>query len=37
MAKGELKLYLPNPHGGDLSGPFVARIFRQAGLTLKSW
>ena len=33
MAKGELKVRIPNPHRGDISGHLVAEILRQAGIS----
>lgn len=37
MQKGARKLWIPNPHGGELSGPFIAEILRQAGIDLDDW
>ena len=37
MVKGELKLYVPNPHRGDISRGLLARILRQAGIDRDEW
>jgi predicted RNA binding protein YcfA (HicA-like mRNA interferase family) len=37
MVKGELKLYVPNPHQGDISRGLLARILRQAGIDRDEW
>lgn len=37
MTKGELKLWIPNPHRADISAPLVAEILRQAGIDAESW
>lgn len=37
MAKGSLKVHIPNPHGGDISGSLVHEILRQAGISIKDW
>lgn len=37
MIKEKLKLALPNPHQGDISRDFLARILRQAGIDRKTW
>ena len=28
---------LPNPHGSVVSGPLIARLLRQAGITEEEW
>lgn len=37
MAKGELKVRIPNPHKGDISKYLLAEILRQAGISAKEW
>ena len=37
MIKGKLTITIPNPHGGDISAGFLARILRQAGIDRKTW
>jgi hypothetical protein len=37
MARGTLKLRIPNPHRSDISKSLVAEILRQAGITVKEW
>lgn len=37
MVKGELKVRIPNPHHGDISGDLVSEILRQAGIFSKDW
>jgi len=38
MVKGSLKLRIPNPHQrGDISGPLLREILRQAGITGEEW
>ena len=37
MIKGELKLRVPNPHGGDIGVPLLREILRQAGISPKEW
>ena len=33
MVKGQLKLFIPNPHQGDISKSLLAKILRQAKIT----
>ena len=33
MVKGSLKLYIPNPHGGDIGVSLLERLLRQAGIS----
>jgi len=35
MVKG--KLWLPNPHLGDISSPLLLKILKQAGISRKEW
>jgi hypothetical protein len=37
MAKGELEVRLPNPHGDDIGRDLLAEILRQAGITREEW
>ena len=37
MAKGDLKIRIPNPHRGDISKELVAEILRQAKISPSEW
>lgn len=37
MVKDQKRLYIPNPHSGDISGPFLANILKQADIDLDEW
>ncbi len=37
MARGRLKLFLPNPHGGELSTGLVTRLLREVGVSEEEW
>lgn len=37
MQKGVLKVFIPNPHKGDISKEFLTRILKQAGIDKKVW
>jgi len=37
MAKGNLKVRVPNPHHGDISRELISEILRQAGISSKDW
>jgi len=37
MRRGEKNLSIPNPHAGDISTGFLARILRQGGVTKEEW
>jgi predicted RNase H-like HicB family nuclease len=37
MAKGALKVRIPNPHQKDISKPLVAKIIHQADITAEEW
>jgi hypothetical protein len=37
MAKGELKLFIPNPHQGDISVALLTKILRQASIDRSEW
>jgi predicted RNA binding protein YcfA (HicA-like mRNA interferase family) len=37
LVKGRLRVWVPNPHQGDISREFLARILRQAGVDREEW
>ena len=37
LVKGELKLYIPNPHDDDIGRELLSRILRQAGIDRDDW
>lgn len=37
LVKGELKLWIPNPHQGDISPDLLDRILKQAGISKAEW
>jgi len=37
MVRGEIKIYVPNPHEGDISRDLLARLLKQAGIERKEW
>jgi predicted RNA binding protein YcfA (HicA-like mRNA interferase family) len=37
MVKEELKLTIPNPHKRDISRGFLAKILRQANISIDEW
>ena len=37
MVKGELRLYIPNPHGGEIGRPLLSRLLKQAGISRDEW
>ena len=37
MAKGDITLYIPNPHEGDIGMGLLAKILRQAGVDRAVW
>lgn len=37
MVKDELKVRIPNPHGGDISRYLLSEILRQANISSKEW
>lgn len=37
MAKGQMKLHIPNVHRGDISKHLLAEILRQAEISVDSW
>lgn len=37
MKLGSLKVWIPNPHEGDLGRNFLRKILRQAGISESDW
>lgn len=37
MQRDGRKVYIPNPHGGDINREFLLRILKQAGLSREEW
>ena len=37
MVKGQLRLFVPNPHEGDISRSLLARLLREAGIERDAW
>jgi predicted RNA binding protein YcfA (HicA-like mRNA interferase family) len=37
MAKGEITVFIPNPHAGDIGKDLLARLLRQARISKPSW
>jgi len=37
MVKGTVRLVIPNPHRGDISGALLMRILKQAGISREEW
>lgn len=37
MVKGEVKLFIPNPHGGVISRALLARLLKQGGIDRSDW
>ncbi len=37
MVKGDITVWIPNPHRGDIGGEFLVRILRQAGISRDEW
>ncbi len=37
MKRGNLKVWIPNPHGGDIGPNFLRKILRQAGISESEW
>ncbi len=37
LVRRELRLYIPNPHGGDITRELLGRILRQAGIDRDEW
>lgn len=37
MRKGEVTIFIPNPHGRDISGDLLAKLLRHAGISRAEW
>jgi len=37
MIKGELKLYIPNPHGSEISRALLTKLLKQGGISRAEW
>ncbi len=37
LVKGQVKLFIPNPHAGEIGPDLLARILRQAGIDQSDW
>ena len=37
MFRGSLRVYIPNPHLGDISIALLTRILRQSGISREEW
>ena len=37
MIRGQVRVRLPNPHGGDVGRGLLAKILRQAGISKDEW
>ena len=37
MVKGNLRIRIPNPHGGDIGTNLLKEILREAGITVIEW
>lgn len=37
MVKDQLKVWIPNPHKGDISKSLLSKILRQVGITRDEW
>ena len=37
MIQGQLKVWIPNPHQGDIGKSLLARILTQANITREEW
>ncbi len=37
MVQGDLKLFIPNPHRGDIGRGLLSKILRQAGIDRQEW
>jgi predicted RNA binding protein YcfA (HicA-like mRNA interferase family) len=37
MRRGSVTLWIPNPHGSDISAGLLLRILRQAGVSRDEW
>jgi predicted RNA binding protein YcfA (HicA-like mRNA interferase family) len=37
MEREQLRIYIPNPHRGDIGVGFLSRIIKQAGISKEEW
>jgi hypothetical protein len=37
MIKGENRVYIPNPHSGDISKDLLTRVLQQAAISRDEW
>lgn len=37
MEREQLRIYIPNPHRGDIGVAFLSRIIKQAGISREEW
>ena len=37
LVKGQVKLYVPNPHQGEIRRDLLTRILKQAGINREDW
>ncbi|HRK22918.1 MAG TPA: type II toxin-antitoxin system HicA family toxin [Fimbriimonadaceae bacterium] len=37
MVRDNRRVFIPNPHGGEISVSLLARVLRQAGITRSEW
>lgn len=37
MQRGQVKITIPNPHGGDIGIGLLSRILRQVGISREEW
>ena len=37
MIRGYLRVWIPNPHSGDIDSSLLTRILRQAGISRSEW
>ena len=37
MRREDLRITIPNPHGGEIDPGLIRRILRQAGITVEEW
>ncbi len=37
MIRGQTRLFVPNPHAGDIGRDLLSRILRQAGISREEW
>ncbi|PPT08141.1 hypothetical protein CKA32_006368 [Geitlerinema sp. FC II] len=37
MIRGQLKIWIPNPHSGDISKSLLTKILNQANISRQEW